>query len=171
MSRVLYLIACAAGPTRQVGDGVRAAQARGWDTCLVLSPSAARWHAGHIQELEELTGHPVRWEYKLPSQPDVLPKADAILVSPLSATSLNKWGAGIADTLAIGIPLEAVHLGVPVVVQPFFSTLLAAHPAVPRSVATLEEQGVRVVWAPGEPHPTKQALPWPWELGLDALGM
>ncbi|NYI03760.1 hypothetical protein FHU37_000703 [Allostreptomyces psammosilenae] len=43
MSRVLYLIACAAGqPAREIDDGVRAAQARGWDTCLILSPSAAR---------------------------------------------------------------------------------------------------------------------------------
>lgn len=40
---------------------------------MILTPSAYRWLSedveGEIEALTELTGHPVRWQYKLPSQP------------------------------------------------------------------------------------------------------
>jgi flavoprotein len=74
-----------------------------------------------VGEMEALTGHPVRSRYKLPWEKDALPKVDAMLVAPLSCTSLNKWAAGITDTVALGIPSEAVHMGVPVAVMPFFN--------------------------------------------------
>lgn len=84
-TRTLYLIACAAPPARRLDVPIRAAQQAGWDVCLILTPSAHRWLTedaeGEIQALEELTGHPVRWQYKLPSQPDLLPPPDAILVA------------------------------------------------------------------------------------------
>lgn len=166
MTRVLYLIACAAGPTQYVDDGVRAAQGDGWDVCLILTPSAARWWEPRMAELVELTGHPVRSQYKLPWESDALPKASAILVAPLSCTSLNKWGAGIADTVALGIPSEAVHLGVPVAVMPYFNQAQGSQPAVDRSIAALREQGVLVLDGPGgyESHPPKQGDPtsFPW---------
>jgi hypothetical protein len=167
---VLYLIACAAGPAQYIDDGVRAARADGWDVCLLLTPSAAAWWEPRMQELVDLTGHPVRSRYKLPWEKDALPKADAMLVAPLSCTSLNKWGAGIADTVAIGIPSEAVHLGVPVVVMPYFNQAQASQPAVARSVAVLREQGVLVL--DGEdgyaPHPARQGDPksYPWGRAL-----
>ncbi|GAB2618604.1 flavoprotein [Streptomyces capparidis] len=173
MSRVLYLIACAAGPAQYLDTGVRVAQGAGWDTCLVLSPSAARWWAHRMGELESLTGHPVRSRYKLPWEADSLPKADAMLVAPLSCTSLNKWGAGIADTLAIGLPSEGVHLGIPVVAMPYFNQAQAAQPAVAHSVAVLREQGVTVLdGADGyRPHPPKRGNPaaFPWERAVGAL--
>ncbi|WP_052852163.1 flavoprotein [Streptomyces avicenniae] len=168
---VLYLIACAAGPTRHIDVGVRTAQAAGWDVCLVLTPSAARWLEPRRPELSELTGHPVRDRYKLPHQRDALPKADAMLVAPMTTTSACKWAAGITDTVALGLPAEGVHLGVPVVAMPFWSTALGAQPAVGRAVETLREQGVRVVFGPGEPHPPKQgdSTTFPWDVGLDSL--
>ncbi|MER0244612.1 flavoprotein [Streptomyces sp. HSW2009] len=171
--RVLYLIACAAGPTQYVDAGIRQAQRAGWDTCLVLTPSAARWWEPRLPELVELTGHPVRSHYKLPTEPDVLPSADAMLIAPLSCTSLNKWAAGIADTLAIGLVSEGVHLGVPVVAMPCFNQAQAAQPAVPRSVQTLRAQGVRVLLGPDgyEPRPPKQGDPaaYPWDRAVAAL--
>lgn len=171
MTKVLYFIACAAGPAQYVERGVRQAQAAGWDVCLVLTPSAARWWAPRRAELEELTGHPVRSQYKLPHERDALPKADAMLVAPLTTTSACKWAAGITDTVALGLPAEGVHLGVPVVVMPFWSTALGAQPAVGRAVETLREQGVRVVFGPGEPHPPKRgdAARFAWDVGLAAL--
>ncbi|WP_435884371.1 flavoprotein [Streptomyces xiamenensis] len=99
----------------------------------MLTPSAARWWEARMPELVELTGHPVRSQYKLPWEADALPPADAMLVAPLSCTSLNKWGHGIADTLAIGLVSEGVHLGVPVVAVPYFNQAQAAQPAVPHS--------------------------------------
>lgn len=173
MTRVLYLIACAAGPAQYLDRGVRLAQGRGWDVCVILTPSAAAWWEPRMDELSELTGHPVRSRYKLPWEKDTLPKADAMLVAPLSCTSLNRWGAGIADTVALGIPSEAVHMGVPVAVMPFFNQAQAAQPAVPRSVEALRSQGVRVLLGPDgyEPHPPKtgKAAGFPWERALEAV--
>ncbi|NSC21455.1 flavoprotein [Streptomyces albus subsp. chlorinus] len=170
---VLYLIACAAGPTQHIDEAVRRAQDAGWDVCLVLTPSAARWWEGRIPKLETLTGHTVRRQYKVPGERDALPKADAVLVAPLSCTSLNKWGAGIADTLALGLASEAVHLGVPVVAMPFFNRAQDAQPAVARSVAALREQGVTVLHGPGgyTPHPPGHgdAVAFPWDVALQAL--
>lgn len=174
MTRVLYLIACAAGPAEYVDDGVRAARVAGWDVCLILTPSAARWWEPRLGDLVELTGHPVRSQYKLPWQSDALPKADAMLVAPLSCTSLNKWGAGISDTLALGLPSEGVHMGVPVAAMPYFNRAQGAQPAVSRSIAALREQGVVYLDGPGgyEPHPPKQGRPeaFPWAAAVAALG-
>ncbi|TDC66284.1 flavoprotein [Streptomyces hainanensis] len=119
---MLYLIACAAGPAQYLDQGVRRARAAGWDVCLILTPSAARWWEPRLPELAELTGHPVRSRYKLPWEKDVLPKAKAMLVAPLTTTSACKWAAGITDTVALGLPAEGVRLGVPVVAMPFWST-------------------------------------------------
>ncbi|MER5771469.1 flavoprotein [Streptomyces sp. NPDC001985] len=172
-TRVLYLIACAAGPTQYVGTGVRRAQEAGWDVCLILTPSAARWWNDRLGELKELTGHPVRSQYKLPGERDALPKAHAMLVAPLSCTSLNKWGAGIADTLAIGLVSEGVNMGVPTVAMPYFNRAQGAQPAVARGIADLRAQGV--VYLDGaegyEPHPPKRGNPehFPWERALGAV--
>ncbi|GAB2780126.1 flavoprotein [Streptomyces daliensis] len=168
---ILYLISCAAGPTRYVDEAVRLAQQDGWDVCLILTPSAARWHGERLHELEELTGRTVRSQYKLPWEKDALPPADAMLVAPMTTTSACKWAAGITDTVALGLPAEGVHLGVPVVAAPFWSTALGAQPAVDRAVETLREQGVRVVFGPGEPHPPKHgdSRGFPWRLALDAV--
>ncbi|MFF3998490.1 flavoprotein [Streptomyces cyaneofuscatus] len=172
MTRVLYLIACAAGPTEHVDEGVRLAQARGWDVCLILTPSAARWWEPRVAELEELTGHRVRSQYKLPGEKDALPKADAMLVAPLSCTSLNKWGNGIADTVALGLVSEGVHLGVPVLAMPYFNRAQGAQPAVARSIEDLRAQGVVYLDGPGgyESHPPKQgnSAAFPWSRALDA---
>jgi Flavoprotein len=172
-TRVLYLIACAAGPTQYINDGVRHAQDAGWDTCLILTPAAARWWEQRIDELEELTGHRVRSQYKRPWERDALPKADAMLVAPLSCTSLNKWGTGIADTLALGLVSEGVNMGVPVVAMPYFNQAQATQPAVARSIADLRAQGVRYLEGPDgyQSHPPKQGNPaaFPWPKALAAL--
>jgi hypothetical protein len=174
MTRVLYLLACAAGPTQYIDHGVRAAQAAGWDVCLILTPSGARWWEPRMDELVELTGHPVRSQYKLPWERDALPKADAMLVAPISVTSLNKWGAGISDTLLLGLVSEGVHMGVPVTVVPFFNQAQGAQPAVPASIARLRAQGVKYLDGPDgyQSHPPKQgqATEFPWRRAVAALG-
>ncbi|MFJ4918742.1 flavoprotein [Streptomyces sp. NPDC088725] len=173
MTRVLYLIACAAGPTQYIDEGVRRAQARGWDTCLVLTPSAISWWEPRLSELVALTGYSVRSRYKLPGESDVLPKADAMLVAPLSCTSLNKWGNGIADNLALGLVSEAVNMGVPVFAMPYFNRAQAAQPAVARSVVDLRAQGVRYLDGPDgyQSHRPKHGDPsaFPWDRALDAV--
>lgn len=181
--KTLYLITCAAPPARHVRTGLRAAQARGWDVCLVLTPSAYRWATedaeGELDELREATGHPVRHMYKLPSQADALPAADALLVAPATFNTLNKWAAGISDTLALGLVTEAIGLDLPLVALPYLNAAQARHPALARSVAFLRDAGVRVLLDDGQgdgeggfrPHRPKHGdvEAYPWELALDNL--
>ncbi|GAA3050570.1 hypothetical protein FHS39_000958 [Streptomyces olivoverticillatus] len=176
-NRTLYLIAGAAPPARRVDVAIRAAQAADWDVCLIFTPSAYRWATedadGEIDRLRELTGHPIRHQYKLPSQEDVLPAPDAMLVAPLTANTLNKWAAGISDTLALGLITEGIGLGLPTVALPHWNDAQALHPAVPRSVETLRGAGVTVLLGEGgfAPHKPKQGNlgAYPWQAAIDAL--
>lgn len=172
-SRVLYVVSCAAPPARRIEDLIELAQGRGWDTCLVLTPSAARWRADDLPGLEKLTGHPVRTDYKMPGQPDVLPPPDAMVVCPATFNTLNKWALGISDTLALGLVTEAIGLRLPLVALPYLNDAQAAHPALDRSVRLLREWGVTVLLGEGgfQPHPPKQGRldAYPWDAALDAL--
>lgn len=40
----------------------------------------------------------MRSDYKRPEDPDVLPRADAVVVFPATFNTLNKWALGITDT-------------------------------------------------------------------------
>lgn len=60
-------------------------------------------------------GHPVRSDYRQPDDPDVLPSPDAIAVTPATFNKINKWAAGISDTLALGLLIEAIGKRLPVV--------------------------------------------------------
>ncbi|MEV7891532.1 flavoprotein [Streptomyces sp. NPDC002817] len=176
-NRTLYLIACAAPPARRLDIPIRAAQRANWDVCAILTPSAYRWATedaeGEIEDLQKLTGHPVRWQYKLPSQPDVLPPPDAILVAPLTSNTLNKWAAGASDTLALGLITEAIGLRIPTVALPHWNDAQAAHPAVPRSVETLRDAGITILLGEGgfTPHKPRHGDldAYPWQTAVDAL--
>ncbi|MGP9023182.1 flavoprotein (plasmid) [Streptomyces sp. BR1] len=177
MTKTLYVIACAAPPARRLHIPISAAQKAGWDVCAILTPSAYRWASEDtergIEDLEELTGHPVRWQYKLPSQPDVLPSADAMLVAPLTSNTVNKWAAGISDTLALGLITEAIGMNIPLVALPHWNDAQGRHPAVGRSVQELRDAGVKLLlggdgFTPHAPrHGNLDA--YPWQAALDAL--
>lgn len=167
---VLYMVVCGSPVARTVADGVRLALADGWDVCVVTSPDGLKWI--NVPELSRLTGHPVRHQYKYPGDLDVLPAADAILVAPATVNTVNKWAAGIADTLALGMIVEAVGNGLPIVAVPFTNEAMARHPAFPRSVDLLREWGVTVLnelppFAPG----TGESFvdDFPWRLVVDAV--
>ena len=80
MSRVLYIIACAAPPAREINRLIEPAQEAGWDVCVLATPSATKFIDSAA--LEKRTGHPVRSDYKEPGTEDVLPPPDAIIVAP-----------------------------------------------------------------------------------------
>jgi hypothetical protein len=82
----------------------------------------------------------------------VLPPPDAVIVAPATFNTINKWAAGISDTLALGLLNEAIGLGLPVVAVPFPNVALAQHPAFRRSLADLRGYGVRLLFDP-EAHP------------------
>ena len=166
MPRVLYGIVCAAPPVHHVRVLVGAAQQRGYDLCVIATPTAARWLEADLADLVALTGHPVRSAYKRPEEPDVLPPADAMLVAPVTFNTMNKWAAGISDTLALGLINEAIGKPIPIVAVPYVNDELAAHPALPASVERLRGAGVTVI----DPDPRPSPEAFPWHEALDALG-
>jgi phosphopantothenoylcysteine synthetase/decarboxylase len=170
---VLYIIVCGSPASRGVGDAVRLARADGWDVCVVASPDGLKFI--DVIALAELTGHPVRHHYKYPGEPDVLPAADALLVAPATVNTINKWAAGIADTLALGLLVEGVGIGLPIVAVPFTNQAMARHPAFDRSITLLREWGVTVLYGGGEVPAfapgTGESLVerFPWRLAVDAV--
>jgi hypothetical protein len=164
---VLYLIGCAAPPVLGIDTLVDGAQARGWDTCLVLTPEAARWLETRMATLTGRTGHPVRSQHRLPGEPGELPHADAILVAPATGNTINKLAAGISDTFALGLVNEAIARRTPIAMVASLGND-QAHPAFPRSAATLRGAGVKLVLPDGAPA-DRDAAGFPWQLGLAAL--
>jgi hypothetical protein len=171
--RVLYAIVCGSPASRDVGKLIDLAQQRGWDVCLVATPDALKFI--DVPRLVQQTGHPVRHRYKYPGDPDVLPAADALVVAPATVNTTNKWAAGIADTLALGLLVEGVGIGLPIVALPFTNVAMAAHPAFHESIGRLRSWGVTVLFGDDvirlHPPGTGERFlhEFPWELVLDAL--
>ncbi|WP_155128358.1 flavoprotein [[Actinomadura] parvosata] len=154
---VLYVIGCGARPCGQLPEFVTWAQGLGWEACVILTPKGVEF--ADVPKLEELTGYPVRSEYKRPTEPDVLPwPADAFVVAPATFNTINKWAAGISDTLALGLLNEGLGLEVPMIAVPNPNVILARHPAFQRSVQDLRSWGVRVMFDP-ERYPLPKSVP------------
>jgi phosphopantothenoylcysteine synthetase/decarboxylase len=171
--RVLYHIVCAAPPARDALVLIKLAQAAGWDAFVIATPSARSFI--DVPALEAATGHPVRSDYKQPDDPDVLPPPDAIAVAPATFNTINKWAAGISDTLALGLLTEAIGKRLPVVALPFVNAAQAEHPAFERSIKQLREEGIHLLYGPDvlelhEPGTGNQRVAlYPWRIILDAL--
>ena len=165
MSRVLYIVAGGAAPVVRISALVTAAQGRGWDTCLVLTPTAARWLTDDLAGLAGQTGHPVRSAYKMPGEEDVLPPADAMLIAPATFNMINQWAAGLSETLALGLINEAIGLDIQLVTVPWINGPLSRHPALAASFARLRLAGVTILEL--EPGPEGDEIPW--EHVLDVL--
>jgi phosphopantothenoylcysteine synthetase/decarboxylase len=145
---VLYIIACGARPAADLPEFVKWTTRRrdGWETCVIVTPSAVRFT--DMALLMNMTGYPVRSDYKRPEDPDVLPPPNAIVVAPATFNTINKWAAGISDTLALGILNEALMSGLPIAAVPNPNQVLARHPAFAGSVRFLRGCGVRVLFDP-----------------------
>jgi phosphopantothenoylcysteine synthetase/decarboxylase len=172
--QVLYIIICATPAAREVGKLVALAQNEDWVVCVIATPLALRFV--DQPDLEQQTGYPVRSDYKRPGTPDVLPPPTAIIVGGASFNTINKWAAGISDTLALGLLTEGIGLGLPLVALPFLNAAQAKHPAFQRSVKELREAGVRVLlggegYTPHVPHQgSKNLSSYPWEKALRTVG-
>ena len=155
---VLYIISCAASSATLVPNLVKQAQVAGWEVCVITTPQGTKFL--DIPLLERLTGYPVRSEYKRPEEPDVLPRANALVVFPATFNTINKWALGISDTLALGLLCEFTGLKMPIVTVPCFRTGggLDGHPAFFRSLQMLREYGVCVLYEP-ETYPPKNQVP------------
>lgn len=154
---VLYLVICAAPPAQQMHEFIPILQSAGWDVCVIATPQATRWI--DLANLEALTGHLVRTDYKLPDEADPLPKADAILVMPATFNTVNKWAQGIGDTLASSLLCECLGRGTPpIAAVPCLKMDLVRHPAFSKSIALLREYGVQVLHEP-ERYPSPLMVP------------
>jgi phosphopantothenoylcysteine synthetase/decarboxylase len=164
----LYVVVCAAGVAGDVGRLISAAQERGWGVGVVATPLGL----GFIDQeaVEAQTGYPIRSAWRKPGDARPLPPADAIAVAPASFNTVNKWAAGISDTLALGILCEAYGLGIPTAVLPYVNRAMASHPVYGESLERLREMGVLV--GGYEPHPPKAgggAERFRWEEALELL--
>ncbi|PZM96517.1 MAG: flavoprotein [Actinobacteria bacterium] len=171
--RVLYVICCGSPAARDVGKLVTMAQGDGWDVCVVATPDGRKFI--DVPALAGQTGHPVRTTYKNPGDPDVLPPADAMIVAPATVNTINKWAAGIADTLALGLVVEGIGKGLPIVAVPFTNKAMAAHPAFVENIDRLRSWGVSVLFGedvlPLHPPGTGERYlhAFPWRRALDVL--
>lgn len=172
MTSTLYLFGSAAPPVFDVARVIADAQARGFDVCLGLTPTAARWLGDRLGELEQLTGHPVRSEYKLPGEPDVWPKADVIVVAPATFNTMNAWALGLTHDFVVGVVAEGIGKRIPMVAMPCVNAAYVQHRQFERSVAELRGMGVEVLYGEGGfvPNQPGQGKPkeYPWGLALDA---
>jgi hypothetical protein len=57
--------------------------------------------------------------------------------SRATTNSINKWAAGISDTLALGVLVEAIGKGLRVVAMPFTNRAQAAHPVFEQNIGRL----------------------------------
>ena len=173
MSRVLYIITCAAPPAAEVNQLVVPAQADGWDVCVLATPSAVDFIDSAA--ISQQTGHPIRSSYKKPSDSDALPAPDAVIVAPATVNTINKWAAGICDTLALGILVEGIGKPLPIVAMPFTNKAQAAHPEFEVNIAKLRSWGATILYGPDvyplhEPGTGFEHVGrFPWHLALAAL--
>jgi phosphopantothenoylcysteine decarboxylase len=163
---VLYVLVCGSPIARDVGILVDLAQRDGWDVCVITTPDGRKFV--DVVELQHKTGHPVRSYYKSPGDSDLLPAADAMIVAPATVNTVNKWAAGITDTLVLGLLIEGYGYGVPTVVVPYTNQVMARHPTLAESLAKLRGWGVHVLYgddvyrlgAPGQNERIRGQFPW-----------
>jgi phosphopantothenoylcysteine synthetase/decarboxylase len=147
---VLYLVISGAPAPEGLAALVKLCQDHGWKVLVFSTPMGMRFADADL--LEELTGEPVRSEYRMPGTGKSVPPADAILACPLTFTSVNKVAAGIADNFAIGLICEMAGYGVPIVVVPHCKPQLASHVTFNRNLTTLRQMGIQVIFDPDAPY-------------------
>lgn len=169
---VLHAIVTGSPAAAYVGRLVTLATEGGWRACVIASPQGRRFV--NVAALEAQTGFPVRSEYEDFGTPPVHPPADVLVAAPITCNSLAKWAAGISDTLALGLLVEAVAKGVPVVAMPFSNRPQLEFQPIREARMRLAEWGVDVVLGPGryEPHDPGAGPEilehYPWESAWEA---
>ncbi|GGM22155.1 flavoprotein [Micromonospora sonchi] len=164
----LQIVICAAGPAADVTQLISAAQKHSWTTTVTATPNGIDFI--DVPAIEELTGAAVRSSYRVSSgDRRSLPAADALVIAPATYNSINKIALGLADNYAMTSVTELIGRQVPTVIVPFVNAALAARSPFRRAVASLRDEGVRVLLGPEdqwEPHPPgsgkdrQRTFPW-----------
>jgi len=165
----LYVVVCAAGIAADVSKLITAAQERDWEVGVIATPVAVNGFFD-TAAVQAQTGRPIRSAWRTPGDPRPFPPPDAVVVAPATFNTVNKWAAGLADTLAVATLCEAYGLGVPVAVLPCVADALAAHPAYRDSLVRLRGMGVRFGEPySGEPQEGGTRPEFGWERALDLI--
>ncbi|MFC8141770.1 flavoprotein [Streptomyces paradoxus] len=164
----LYVVVCAAGVAADIGMLITHAQERHWDVGVIATPQGLGFL--DTEAIQSQTGYPIRSAWRAPGESRPLPPADAIAVAPATFNTINKWAAGISDTLALGILCEAYGMGIPTVALPYLNAAQAAHPAYQRSLEQLREMGVLIgSYEPHRPKAGGGADRFRWTEAIDLL--
>ena len=162
------VIAASAGGVETIRQGlVQPLVDEGHQVAITLTPTAAIWldHLGEVEQLETLTGLPVRSTPRLPSEPKPHPKSDVLVGAPMTANSVAKLALGIADNQALTVLCECVAT-VPMIIFPRVNAAHARQPAWNDHLDRLRSVGVELiygehVWPLAEPRTAgPRELPW-----------
>ncbi|MGW2834283.1 flavoprotein [Streptomyces sp. NPDC001286] len=165
----LYVVVCAAGIAADVGELITAAQRRDWEVGVIATPVAANGFFD-TEAVGAQTGRPIRSAWRTPGDPRPFPPPDAVVAAPATFNTVNKWAAGLADTLAVATLCEACGLGVPVAALPCVADALATHPAYRDSLVRLRGMGVRFGERyTGDPGEDGVRPEFGWQRALDLL--
>lgn len=136
--RVLYLLLSGASTSSNgpVTDLIKILQGQDWEVTVLSTPAGTRFH--DLEAIAELTGSPVRVEFRAPGTGRSMPPGAVVVACPWSFNSTNKTALGLADTFAVALACEMIGRGVPTVIVPKAGDALAAHPAFERSLRQLE---------------------------------
>ncbi|WP_327636470.1 flavoprotein [Kribbella sp. NBC_00482] len=136
----LLLVVCGAPLASRLGDGVRAARARGWDPYVIPTDAAIPWLPD-----QDLADAPVVVGNRKPTEPRRTPTADAVAVVPATFHTLNAWATGNAYSYPLTTLCAALGSQTPTVAVPYASQELTNHPAWAASLAVLRRSGIRIV--------------------------
>lgn len=175
---VIGLVVCAAGGAENIrADFVEPAQERGWDVAITLTPTVETWlsQSGERAKLEQLTGHLVRDQPRMPGERSPHHPVTCYVVAPATANAVAKLALGISDNQALTTVNEAIGgQAVPVIVFPRVNAAHTRHPAWESHLAALRSAGVHLVWGEDvwplyEPREAPPGRPLPWPAILDLV--
>ncbi|QSB06511.1 hypothetical protein JQS30_06300 [Natronoglycomyces albus] len=152
--RAVYLIVCAAPPSHDVLTFVGMAVESGWDCHVIGTPSSKDFL--NLSAIEEASGHSVTFEHRRPGEPKRgRPSADAAVIAPATANTINKLAVGIGENYALDLASELIGARVPMVIVPFVNTMLARRKPFTDAIGSLEQESVLVLENEqgARPHP------------------
>lgn len=139
----MYLVVSAAPPVLRIEEFIGALHEAKWTVVVIATPTAATWV--DLDTLAATTGSLIRVHPRPPREQESLPRADAVVAAPMTFNSINKWAAGISDTLALGVLNEMIGTDVAVLAVPCVKPVLRKHPAYNDSIARLTGIGVSIM--------------------------
>ena len=146
---VVYLIVCGAGPAADIPTFLNLAKHAGWTVCVTATPKGVELL--DVARVSDLVEYPVRLDYEKPSP--LWPPADLVLVAPATINSIDKFAAGIADSVALGLLTECFGVDVPVVIAP---NVTPPSPGTPASGRTSRSSGSGVFTSCSIPRPHRR---------------